>query len=118
MGNMKLRRRQYFVGISGLANVASRQTNTTPMTTAATPATVTPTEVQPATGPMLSTSMAEVTPPAKLQLPTQSMPSHMVERRFPAASDAPSAETASLRARRLVGSNAATTSEAMINSTS
>ena len=42
--------------------------------TAATAQTITPGDSSPSMGPMLSTSMAAVTAPARLQLPTQSMP--------------------------------------------
>jgi len=71
-----LRRRQYLVGISGVANVSSRQTKSPINPIADTPETTTPTESQPTMGPMLRTSIAAVTAPARLQLPTQSMPSH------------------------------------------
>ena len=71
------------MGTSGVAKVDSRHTNSTASATAATPQTTTPTEVQPAIGPMLSTSMAAVTAPARLQLPTQSMPAQTL--RAPAA---------------------------------
>ena len=47
----------------------------------ATPHVITAGDVQPTMGPMLSTSMAAVTDPARLQLPTQSMPSHTPDRR-------------------------------------
>ena len=76
MGNMKLRRRRYRVGISGVANVSSRHTKSAGQEHGGQrPQRMTPTEVQPTIGPMLSTSMAAVTAPARLQLPTQSMPS-------------------------------------------
>ena len=75
IGKTKLRRRQYLVGISGVAKVSSRQTNSPISPTAARPERITPTEVHPTMGPMLRTSMAAVTAPARLQLPTQSMPS-------------------------------------------
>ncbi len=72
---------------------------------------------------MLSTSMAAVTEPARLQTPTQSMPSHTRERSgrrvpSPVAGPSPSATTSLLRARRSDGSSRATTTEAMTNSTS
>ncbi len=86
IGNMKLRRRQYVVGISGVAKVVSRHTKMAPRTTAAAPAAYTAAEFQPTIGPMLSTSIPAVTAPARLQLPTQSMPAQTFERRPVAAS--------------------------------
>ena len=81
MGNMKLRRRQYVVGTSGVAKVASRQTNTHGQRGSA-HARHDDAGRRPARrcGPMLSTSMAAVTAPARLQVPTQSMPSHTRDR--------------------------------------
>ena len=88
MGNTKLRREKYFVGTSGVANVSSRHTKVAPSTTASTPATTTAVEFHPTIGPMLSTSIPEVTAPARVQLPIQSMPSHD-GRRSPVACPAP-----------------------------
>ena len=72
---MKLRRRQYLVGMSGVANVSSRQTNSTARPRAHRPERITQTDVHPTFGPRLRTSIAAVTAPARLQLPTQSIPS-------------------------------------------
>ena len=118
IGNMKLRRRQYVVGTSGVVNVDSRQMKTTAKTAAATPAAITAGDVQPTMGPMLNTSMAAVTPPARLQLPTQSMPSQTRDRLpRPFPSEITSAGEFR-RARLSDGSKRATTTEAMIRSTS
>src|SRR5580698_8750032 len=106
--------------MSGVANVASRHKKVTPIPTATTPETITPTDVHPAIGPMLSTSMAAVTPPARLQLPTQSMPFQTFER-FPAALAVALSSDGTgppARAFRRVGSSTATTTDAMTNNTS
>ena len=97
--------------------------NTIVSTTAKAPHVITAGEVQPAIGPMLSTSMAAVTDPARLQLPTQSMPSQTRERGSrrgePSPPGPPDSDTTSSRwARRSDGNRRATTTEAMTKSTS
>jgi len=104
------------------------RTKTTTSATATTPHVITAGEVQPTMGPMLSTSMAAVTHPARLKIPTQSVPSQTPEPRRrrdrrPSAGDGtwPSSTAVVVEATAAsprVGNRRATTTEAMTRSTS
>src|SRR6185437_7869703 len=80
-----------------------------------TPLVTTPNDVQPASGPMLSTSIPAVTQPARLQLPTQSMPDQSCGR---SSAVFPDPASTFARVRRPDGSSTATTSDAITSSTS